>query len=62
MHKVSEYGVAAHWKYKESGKSAGAAKDYDQKMSWLRQIVDLQQEVSDPKEYVEALKVDVFSD
>ena len=62
MHKVSEYGVAAHWKYKESGKSAGAGKDYDQKMSWLRQLVDLQQEVSDPREYVEALKVDVFSD
>lgn len=62
MHKVSEYGVAAHWKYKESGKSAGAGKDYDQKMSWLRQLVDLQQELSDPREYVEALKVDVFSD
>lgn len=62
MHKVSEYGVAAHWKYKESGKSVGAGKDYDQKMSWLRQLVDLQQELSDPREYVEALKVDVFSD
>lgn len=62
MHKVSEYGVAAHWKYKEAGKSAGAAKDYDQKMSWLRQLIDLQQDVSDPREYVEALKVDVFSD
>lgn len=62
MHKVSEYGVAAHWKYKESGKSVGAGKEYDQKMSWLRQLVNLQQELSDPREYVEALKVDVFSD
>lgn len=62
MHKVSEYGVAAHWKYKESGKSVGAGKGYDQKMSWLRQLIDLQQELSDPREYVEALKVDVFSD
>ena len=62
MHRVSEYGVAAHWKYKEAGKSAGASKDYDQKMSWLRQLIDLQQDVSDPREYVEALKVDVFSD
>lgn len=62
MHKVSEYGVAAHWKYKESGKSVGAAKEYDQKLSWLRQLVNLQQELSDPREYVEALKVDVFSD
>ncbi len=62
MHKVSEYGVAAHWKYKETGKSVGAGKEYDQKMSWLRQLVNLQQELSDPREYFEALKVDVFSD
>lgn len=62
MHKVSEYGVAAHWKYKESSKSSGALKDDDKKMSWLRQLIDLQQDLSDPREYVEALKVDVFSD
>lgn len=62
MHQVSEYGVAAHWKYKEAGKSIGAADTYDQKLSWLRQMVSLQQELSDPREYVEALKVDVFSD
>ncbi len=62
MHQVSEYGVAAHWKYKESGKSVGANSDMDQKMSWLRQLVNLQQELSDPREYFEALKVDVFSD
>jgi GTP pyrophosphokinase len=62
MHRVSEYGVAAHWKYKESGKGATASNEYDQKLSWLRQLVNLQQELSDPREYVEALKVDVFSD
>ena len=62
MHQVSEYGFAAHWKYKEAGKSIGAAGDYDKKLSWLRQMVNLQQELSDPREYVEALKVDVFSD
>ncbi len=62
MHQVSEYGFAAHWKYKEAGKSVGAGRDFDQKMSWLRQMVNLQQELSDPREYVEALKVDVFSD
>lgn len=62
MHKVSEYGVAAHWKYKEAGKSVGAGNEYDQKLSWLRQLINLQQELSDPREYVEALKVDVFSD
>ena len=62
MHQVSEYGVAAHWKYKEMGKSVGAASQMDQKMSWLRQMVNLQQEISDPHEYLEALKVDVFAD
>jgi GTP pyrophosphokinase len=62
MHQVSEYGVAAHWKYKESGKNSVAGSEIDQKMSWLRQMVSLQQELSDPKEYFEALKVDVFSD
>lgn len=62
MHQVSEYGVAAHWKYKESGKSVGAGDNFDQKMSWLRQVVNLQQELSDPREYVEALKVDIFAD
>ena len=62
MHKVSEYGVAAHWKYKEAGRSVGATHEYDQKMSWLRQMVSLQHELDDPREYFEALKVDVFSD
>ena len=62
MHQVSEYGVAAHWKYKEAGKGATAGKAVDQKMNWLRQMVNLQQELSDPKEYFEALKVDIFSD
>ena len=62
MHQVSEYGVAAHWKYKEQGKGAVAGSEMDQKMSWLRQMVNLQQEYSDPREYFEALKVDIFSD
>jgi GTP pyrophosphokinase len=62
MHQVSEYGFAAHWKYKEVGKNAVAGNAYDQKMSWLRQMVNLQQELADPREYVEALKVDVFAD
>ena len=62
MHEVSEYGFADHWKYKEAGKSVGAKGEYDKKLSWLRQVVNLQQELSDPQEYVEALKVDVFSD
>ena len=62
MHYISEYGIAAHWKYKEAGKSVGANSRVDQKMSWLRQMVNLQKEIKDPKEYLEALKVDIFSD
>ena len=62
MHKVSEYGVAAHWKYKESGKGSVAETDYDKKLSWLRQILNLQQDLKDSGEYVEALKMDIFSD
>ena len=62
MHQISEYGIAAHWKYKESGKNSVASNKNDQKMSWLGQMVQLQKEFKDPKEYLEALKVDIFSD
>ena len=62
MHQISEYGVAAHWKYKEVGKNSNANTSTDKKMSWLRQMVNLQREIKDPKEYLEALKMDIFSD
>ena len=58
MHRVSEYGVAAHWRYKEGNK--GADKEFDQKVAWLRQVLEWQ-DTSNPKELVNALKVDVFS-
>lgn len=60
MHQVSEYGIAAHWRYKEGGK--GADKEFDQKLSWLRQLLEWQQELRDPREFMEALTLDVFSD
>ncbi|BBK24870.1 RelA/SpoT family protein [Dialister hominis] len=59
MHHISEYGVAAHWRYKE-GKQAGS-KDFDTKISWLRRILEWQ-DTSNPKEFMNALKLDVFSD
>ena len=62
MHQISEYGVAAHWKYKEAGGSVKAGTAADQKMSWLKQMVQLQKDIRDPKEYLEALKIDIFSD
>lgn len=58
MHRVSEYGVAAHWRYKEGNK--GGDKDFDQKVAWLRQVLEWQ-DTSNPKELVDALKLDVFS-
>jgi GTP diphosphokinase / guanosine-3',5'-bis(diphosphate) 3'-diphosphatase len=62
MHQRSEYGVAAHWKYKEeavfSGRSSGA-KDDMQEMAWLRQLVDWQRETEDPAEFLESLRFDL---
>ncbi|MDU2065136.1 MAG: bifunctional (p)ppGpp synthetase/guanosine-3',5'-bis(diphosphate) 3'-pyrophosphohydrolase [Sporomusaceae bacterium] len=60
MHRTSEYGIAAHWRYKEGGKNG--SKDFDQKLSWLRQLLEWQQEIRDPREFVETLKLDVFAD
>ncbi len=66
MHNMAEYGVAAHWMYKQSrtgAKNGGAwSSDDDQKPRWLRSIVDWQSETSDPKEFMETLKVDLFED
>ena len=62
MHQRSEYGVAAHWKYKEeavfSGRSSDA-KDDTQEMAWLRQLVDWQRETEDPAEFLESLRFDL---
>lgn len=58
MHRVSEYGVAAHWRYKEGNK--GGDKDFDKKVAWLRQVLEWQ-DTSNPTELINALKLDVFS-
>lgn len=58
MHRVSEYGVAAHWRYKEGNKNGD--KEFDQKVAWLRQVLEWQ-DTSNPTELVNALKIDVFS-
>ena len=59
MHQVAEFGVAAHWRYKEGGK--GDAKIVA-KIAWLRQLMDWRDEVADAEEFVESLKSDVFQD
>ena len=64
MHRTAEYGIAAHWKYKESGSSKTAADSAEAKLSWLRQILEWQRDMSDNKEFLSLLKsdLDLFSD
>ena len=57
MHRIAEYGIAAHWKYKE-----GVEKGQEEvKLAWLRQTLEWQKDMNDPKEFMETLKVDLFS-
>jgi len=58
MHRTAEFGVAAHWVYKE-GKTD---KEFDKKLQWLRSLLEWHQEIRDAKEFVESVKVDIFSD
>jgi GTP pyrophosphokinase len=57
MHKRAEYGIAAHWKYKEGGAPAPAGDD----MAWLRQLLDWQREAADPGEFLDSLRFDLHS-
>ena len=59
MHKVAEYGVAAHWKYKESGSIKAGSSD-DIKFSWMHQMIELDKEASNANEFVEKVKIDLF--
>jgi GTP pyrophosphokinase len=65
MHDLAEFGIAAHWMYKEKrgagGDLRGSGGD-ESKLKWLRSLVDWQKDMSDPKEFVETLKVDLFED
>jgi guanosine-3',5'-bis(diphosphate) 3'-pyrophosphohydrolase len=59
MHKLAEEGIAAHWKYKEGSKGPGAD---DQRIAWLRQLVEWQREMSDSADFLSTLKVDLYSE
>ena len=63
MHRIAEYGIAAHWKYKE-GKTGETNKSEEAKLSWLRQILEWQRDMSDNKEFLSSIKNDLnlFSD
>ncbi len=60
MHHIAEYGIAAHWRYKEGNQTA-TKNEFDEKMGWLRNLLEWQ-DTSNPKEFVNALKLDAFSD
>ena len=60
MHRIAEYGIAAHWKYKE-GKTDGSESNDDLKLAWLRQSLELEKDLDDPTEFLESMKVDLFA-
>lgn len=62
MHRVAEYGIAAHWKYKQ-GMTGGEPATLDEnKLAWIRSVMELQNDVSDSKEYLDMLKLDLYVD
>jgi len=62
MHHVAEYGIAAHWKYKESGGSSFKMNTADDKFTWLRQLLEWQNDLNDAKEYLENVKDNLFDE
>ncbi len=59
MHRIAEYGVAAHWRYKEGGKEDIR---FEERLGWLRQLVEWQRDLSGPEEFLESVKTDIFID
>ncbi|SFD11999.1 RelA/SpoT family protein [Clostridium uliginosum] len=63
MHKTAEYGIAAHWKYKEGDLTEeDKDKEFEKKLVWLRDMLEWQKETSDAEEFIEGFKIDLFSD
>ena len=60
MHRMAEYGVAAHWRYKEGNFSED--KTFDERLAWLRQMLEWQTDLKDPQEFMDALRVDLFEE
>ncbi len=60
MHNTAEYGIAAHWKYKDGVNNSKAS--LDDKLKWVRNIMESQEEVSDTEDFIKALKIDLFDD
>ena len=62
MHQIAEYGIAAHWKYKETGSSNSQLTPGDEKFTWLRQLLEWQNDLKDAQEYLESVKDNLFED
>lgn len=62
MHLTAESGIAAHWHYKQDGSPKDRDKKFDEKLAWLRRILEWQQDVNDGSEFMESLKTDLFED
>ncbi|UOY94125.1 bifunctional (p)ppGpp synthetase/guanosine-3',5'-bis(diphosphate) 3'-pyrophosphohydrolase [Ectobacillus sp. JY-23] len=62
MHRIAEYGIAAHWAYKEGAEVAPENAPLEKKLAWFRQIVEWQKDASNAEEFMESLKIDLFSD
>jgi GTP pyrophosphokinase len=61
MHQIAEFGIAAHWAYKE-GKLLSDSTSYEQKLTWFREILEFQNDTANAEEFMESLKIDLFSD
>ncbi|MEH7251820.1 bifunctional (p)ppGpp synthetase/guanosine-3',5'-bis(diphosphate) 3'-pyrophosphohydrolase [Neobacillus niacini] len=61
MHRIAEFGIAAHWAYKE-GKALSDTTSYEQKLTWFREILEFQNDTANAEEFMESLKIDLFSD
>jgi GTP diphosphokinase / guanosine-3',5'-bis(diphosphate) 3'-diphosphatase len=64
MHRTAEYGIAAHWRYKEGTAGNGATRpdEVDETLSWFRQVLEWQQDTKEPEEFMEFLRIDLFQD
>ncbi|MEH7480943.1 bifunctional (p)ppGpp synthetase/guanosine-3',5'-bis(diphosphate) 3'-pyrophosphohydrolase [Neobacillus drentensis] len=62
MHRIAEFGVAAHWAYKEGKEALNESTSFEQKLTWFREILEFQNDTANAEEFMESLKIDLFSD
>ncbi|MGD2047322.1 MAG: bifunctional (p)ppGpp synthetase/guanosine-3',5'-bis(diphosphate) 3'-pyrophosphohydrolase [Gemmatimonadota bacterium] len=60
MHRTAEYGIAAHWRYKEGEQAPGVGSEADEALTWFRQVIEWQKDTEEPEEFMEFLRMDLF--